>query len=103
MSMRENVLFALTGWVAGLLITLGVGMILFPAVEGITHSLRTGPDPILFAFVVLLVSPTTLLGGLIGGRMPKEGGPGGQYLMAAILGIVASLPFSCLSFWYTGW
>jgi len=58
---------------------------------------------IVLAIVLLIVSPAALVGGLIGGRMPREGGRGSQILLAVIMGIVLAMPFSCLGFWYTGW
>jgi hypothetical protein len=53
--------------------------------------------------VVILVSPATLLGGLIGGRALKEGGRTGQLIMAAVVGVIAAIPLSCIAFYYTGW
>src|SRR5215510_774917 len=103
MTMRENLLFALTGWVAGLCSTLGVALVAFPAVMGDTRSISTWPDLLLFGLIVLLISPFTLVGGLLGGRVPREGGRSGQLIMAAIIAMVAAVPFSCVAFWYTGW
>jgi hypothetical protein len=103
MTLRENLLFALTGWLAGVCIMLGVGFIIFPALVGTPHSFGAGPDRFILLLVVLLVSPAALVGGLVGGRLPKEGGQFGQLLMAAIAGIMAAVPVSCVGFWYTGW
>src|SRR5207244_5830681 len=74
MTLREHLLFAFTGWLAGVCIMLGVGFIIFPALVGTPHSFGAGPDRLILRLVVLLVSPVALLGGLVGGRLPKEGG-----------------------------
>src|SRR5262245_42392634 len=69
MTMRENLLFALTGWVAGLCSALAVALVVFPALLGETKSISTWPDLLFFGLIVLLISPFTLAGGLIGGRV----------------------------------
>ena len=103
MTIRQNLLFALTGWVAGLCSILAIALIIFPIFFGISKSIRTLPDLLAFALVVLLVSPAALLGGLIGSRATREGGRNGQLIMAAVVGIIAAVPLSCIAFWYTGW
>jgi hypothetical protein len=103
MTMRRNLLFALIGWVAGLCSILGMALIVFPILLGIRKSISTAPDLLAFALVLLLVSPAALLGGLIGGRVPREGGRSGQLIMAAVVAIIAAVPVSCILFWYTGW
>jgi hypothetical protein len=82
---------------------LATALIVFPALLGTPKSLRTWPDLFVFALVLLVVSPAALLGGLIGSRAPREGGRGVQLLMAAIVGVIAAVPLSCVAFWYTGW
>jgi hypothetical protein len=103
MTLREHLLFAFTGWLAGVCVMLGVGFIIFPALVGTPHSFGAGADRLILGLVVLLVSPAALVGGLVGGRLPKEGGRVGQLLMAAIAGVIAAVPLSCVGFWYTGW
>jgi len=45
-----------------------------------------------------------LVGGFIGSRIPREGGQTEQFMMAAIMGIIFSLPFACMVLWFfTGW
>ena len=45
-----------------------------------------------------------LVGGLIGSRIPREGGQSEQFYMAGIMGIIFSLPFACMILWFfTGW
>ena len=103
MNIREHLLFALTGWVAGIIVVIGIGYIVFPAVVAGARPLSIAPNLLILTIVLLIVSPAALVGGLIGGRMPREGGRGSQILLAVIMGIVLAMPFSCLGFWYTGW
>jgi hypothetical protein len=103
MTMRQNLVFALTGWLAGLCSIVGVALLVFPALLGTPKSIRTAPDLFVFVLVVLLVSPAALVGGLIGGRTPKEGGQSVQLIMAAVVAVIAAVPLSCVAFWYTGW
>jgi hypothetical protein len=103
MTIRQNLLFALTGWVAGVCGIAATALLVFPALLGTPKSIRSLPDLLAFALVMLLVSPAALLGGLIGGRAPREGGRVGQLIMAAIVAVVAAVPLSCVAFWYTGW
>ena len=84
MSIRQNLTFALIGWVASLSSVFGIALIAFPVFFGISRSIRTLPDLLAFALVALLISPAALLGGLVGGRALKEGGRTGQLIMPAI-------------------
>ncbi|MCX6066345.1 MAG: hypothetical protein NT121_11415 [Chloroflexi bacterium] len=100
--------FALTGWLAGVVVTVGMGSywpMIFPAIVNNEHYYGFGPS--LFAIIgiaVLFSSPGGLLGGMIGSRIPREGGLTEQYAMAAIMGVVLALPFACLGLWFfTGW
>jgi hypothetical protein len=103
MTIRENLLFALTGWIVGLCCILGIALIVFPVFFGISKSISTLPDLLAFVLVVILVSPAALLGGLLGGRALKEGGRTGQLIMAGVVGAIAAVPLSCIAFYYTGW
>ena len=103
MTIRQNLVFALVGWVVGLCSILAIALIVFPVFFGISKAIRTLPDLLAFALVALLVSPAALIGGLVGGRALKEGGRTGQLIMAALFGIIAAVPLSCIAFYYTGW
>jgi hypothetical protein len=103
MTIRQNLVFALVGWVVGLCCILGIALIVFPVFFGISKTIATLPDLLAFLLVVILVSPATMLGGLIGGRALKEGGRTGQMIMAAVVGVIAAVPLSCVAFYYTGW
>src|SRR5438105_702528 len=103
MKTRDQLMFALTGWIAGILITLGVGFVIFPAIMQGDRFALTATNILILTLVLILVSPAALVGGWVGGRLPKEGGQTSQIIFAAIIGIVLALPFSCLGFWYSGW
>ena len=78
---------------------------IFPAIMENEHYYGIGPSlSIIVGLVLVFVSPAALVGGLIGSRIPKEGGQNEQFMMAAIMGIVFSLPFACMVLWFfTGW
>jgi hypothetical protein len=108
MKIPQPLAFALTGWIAGIIATIGVGLYwptIFPGIEQVQHYYGTGPN--LYTIVVLALLPATpgsLIGGLIGYRIPKEGGKSEQYFMSAIFGVLFALPFTCISLWFfTGW
>lgn len=103
MAVRTHLLFALVGWLAGVVITLGVAFVIFPALFGQVRTTFGQADLVILGLVLLLVSPAALAGGIAGGRMAQEGGQRTQIVLAAIVGIIIALPFSCVAFWYTGW
>lgn len=103
MSVRMHLLWAMIGWLAGIGITLGVGFVIFPALTGADRAVRSAPDLLILGIVMLVASPAALAGGLMGGRLSQEGGHRSQLVLAAILGSLFALPFSCAGFWYTGW
>jgi hypothetical protein len=108
MKISQPLAFALTGWLAGLVVTVGLGFYwptVFPAIVQVQHYYGAGPNMfVIVAFALLSASPGGLIGGLIGNRIPKEGGKTEQYIMSAIFGVLFALPFSCMSLWFfTGW
>ena len=102
MTLRDNVRFACIGWLAGVLVTLGLVVFVAPSLIG-ARPIRSGSDLAILGLIVLLVAPATLLGGLLGGRLPREGGRSVQIVMAAIIGGLFAIPFSCAALWFTGW
>jgi hypothetical protein len=100
--------FALTGWAAGIIVTLGVGLYwptIFPGIVQVQHYYGSGPSLLMIiALALLFATPGGLIGGLIGNRIPREGGQAEEYLLAAIFGVLFALPFSCMGLWFfTGW
>jgi hypothetical protein len=71
----------------------------------VEHYYGAGPSLVaIIAFSVLLASPGGLIGGLIGSRIPREGGQTEQFYMAGIMGMIFSVPFACMILWFfTGW
>ena len=94
---------ALSGWIAGLLFTIAFGWLwqqIFPVMD------RTGQGdalPVVLSLILVLISPLAIAGGVIGGRLPKEGGIWQQIFYAALFGTLFPVPFECFLFWYTGW
>jgi hypothetical protein len=103
MRVRDNLIFAGIGWLAGVGLMLAIGFVIFPALDGVNRPVFRIPDILILGLVLLLVTPAALAGGLLGARLPREGGRNSQLLMAAICGILLAMPLSCLSFWYSGW
>jgi len=50
-------------------------------------------------FVLAAASLPAIIGGVVGGRIPKEGGRNQQLLVAAIFGIILALPCGCYGLW----
>jgi hypothetical protein len=96
--------FAIIGWIAGTLFILTIGLA-WPAIfPGITRPAPTTVAPVLSLsnsiFITLVItSLPALLGGLVGGRLPREGGHREQWFAAAMGGILLSAPFGCFNFW----
>jgi hypothetical protein len=95
------------GWLAGVAATLGLGLLwpaVFPAIVRVNHYYGAGPGlPLIFQVALVLASPAALVGGLVGGRLSKEGGRKDQIMMAAVGGAFLALPFGCWVLWsFTG-
>ena len=108
MKIPRPLLFALTGWVVGAIAIISVGLswpAIFPAISVVEHYYGAGPSLFtIIGFGIILASPGGLVGGLIGSRIPREGGQTEQFMMAAIMGIIFTLPFACMVLWFfTGW
>jgi len=106
--MSRNISYALTGWLAGVLFTIVMGFVwpkIFPGIVNIDHYYGAGPNLIsIIGIALLVISPASLVGGLIGGRVSIEGGEAGQRLIAAIFGIIFTIPCGCaLYLFFTGY
>lgn len=100
---RQLLLFAGAGLLAGALITIAMGFIFFPTLMGQLQFTGSAADMAILVFVGLPTSVAALVGGLAGGRLINEGGRSGQIIMAIIVGIMLALPVSCIGFWVTAW
>ena len=104
MKLLQLLRFALIGWIAGLLCTLIIGL-LWPAIfPGIIRpeDYTVGPAlslPTSIVITMFITSLPALLGGLIGGNLPREGGRREQWFAAALGGIILTIPFGCFNFW----
>jgi len=103
MKFVQHLINGLAGWIAGLLLTWGFSALwqqIFPVID------RTGQGSgmlTVLTFILLGISPIAIAGGVIGGRLPKEGGKLQQIFYAALLGALFPIPFACFLFWYTAW
>ena len=108
MPITRSLKFALTGWLVGAIVAVAIGFswpTIFPAIVVVEHYYGSGPSLLtIIIFSTILASPGGLAGGLIGSRIPREGGQREQFYMAGIMGIIFSLPFACMMLWFfTGW
>jgi len=108
MKLPKPILFALTGWLVSAMVVIVVGLFwpkIFPAIVVVEHYYGAGPGLItIIFFSIILASPGGIVGGLIGSRIPREGGQREQVFMAGIMGILFALPFACIILWiFTGW
>lgn len=108
MKIPKLLAFALTGWLAAVIATIGFGLFwpaIFPAIVEVGHYYGAGPGLLtIIGFAIILASPGGLVGGLIGSRIPREGGQNEQFMMAAIVGVVLALPVVIMVLWFfTGW
>ena len=108
MNIPRAVLFALAGWVASVIVIVAVGLYwptIFPAIIRPEHYYGEGPEILsIIGLAIIFGSPAALVGGVIGSRVPKEGGQTEQLIMAGIFGVILALPFACMGLWFfTGW
>jgi len=93
---------ALAGWVAGVLSILAlcwVWLHVFPVEE------RAGQGaalPTILWMIILILTPVSIIGGIIGGRLPREGGTRDKLAYAALFGFLFPLPFTCFILYYIG-
>jgi len=74
---------------------------MMPAIINVEHYYGAGPGIFaIMAIVVVLASPAGLVGGLIGSRIPREGGLLEQRVAAVIVGVLLALPFACYGLWF---
>jgi hypothetical protein len=98
-----TILSALVGWIAAVVTLLGWSF-LWPQIVPLTERASALPGHWKILLVVLVfITPFGLTGGIIGGRLPYEGGRREQLLYAALGGAAATLVFGSCAFWYGGW
>ncbi len=103
MKIRYYIQNAFIGLVAGLLVTVGFSY-LWQAVIPIEDRTSKGPYQLsVLGIILLLIALPALAGGIIGGRIPKEGGVKNQLFLGILFGALFVLPFACFLFWYIQW
>jgi len=91
--------------VAGELAVVTLGLLwpaIFPGIVNYNHYYDTGAGPSLMTVVLIDLAATSLpaiIGGIVGGRIPKEGGRTQQLLVAALFGIILAVPCGCFGLW----
>ena len=106
--MSRNISYAFTGWLAGvatIVVMSVVWPLIFPAIVNIDHYYGAGPSlPVIVIIGLLVISPASLVGGFIGGRVTIEGGEWTQRGISAIFGVFFTIPFACaVLMYFTGW
>ena len=103
MKTSQMILSALIGWLAGV-VALLVWSLLWPQILPMADRASALPGSWKMLLVLMLVmTPFALVGGLIGGRLAREGGRRGQFIYAAAFGALMTVVFGSCAFWYSGW
>jgi hypothetical protein len=98
-----NLLFsALIGWVAGVLTTLLLSYLWLHIIPVIDRTGQGAGIPGVILYVLGIVTPVALIGGIGGGLIPKEGSRKDQLIYAAIISAGLTTPVALFLFWYTG-
>ncbi len=103
MAFQHYLRFAGIGWLSGIFWIMFLAFVILPNTFGSSSSLSTPADQLTLGLALLIITPEALLGGIIGGRIMREGGTTSQALMAAVIGAVFTIPVACISLWYLGW
>ncbi len=98
----NHLLNALTGWFFGILTTLGLAFIWLNVIPVVDRTGQGPGLPMVILALIEIVSPFSVIGGFLGGMIPKEGGRKDQAVYAAILSGFLTAPVALFLFWYTG-
>ena len=96
------ILNALMGWFIGILTTLVLSFIWLNVIPVVDRTGQGPGLPMVILALIEMVSPVSIIGGFLGGMIPKEGGRRDQAIYAAILGAFLTTPFALFLLWYTG-
>ena len=103
MRIRRYLSFAGIGWLGGVGTTLGLGLCALAVFPGVLRPSRADGTqlgvPLVVVFMLLVASLPAMAGGLLGGRLPSEGGQRDQIRMAAVCGALVVVPFACFVLW----
>jgi hypothetical protein len=108
LKLLQPLLFSFAGWLAGIAAITSMAYlwpVAFPAISRIDHYYGAGPSlNEILALILIIASPAALVGGLLGSRLPAEGGHMEQNIFAALGGVCFALPIACGGLWFfTGW
>ena len=103
MRILKNARYLLAGWLAGVVTIFALNSIwpiIFPGIVQAQHydSPAIGL-PFILAVTLVIATPAALIGGLVGSRLPREGGRAEQTIVAALIGAILVIPFGCASLW----
>ena len=98
----NHLLNAFTGWIFGILTTLVLSFLWLNVIPVMDRTGQGPGLPMIVLTLIEMVSPVSIIGGFLGGMIPKEGGRKDQAIYAAILSAFLTTPFALFLFWYTG-
>jgi hypothetical protein len=98
----SHLLNALTGWIIGILTTLVLSFLWLNVIPVVDRTGQGPGLPMVVLSLIVIVSPVSIIGGFLGGMIPKEGGRKDQAIYAAILSAFLTTPFALFLLWYTG-
>jgi hypothetical protein len=93
---------ALTGWVIGLFTTLVLCVVWLNIIPVMNRTGQGSGLPMIILVLMEMVSPVSIIGGFLGGLIPKEGGRKDQAIYAAFISAFLTTPVALFLFWYTG-
>jgi hypothetical protein len=98
----NHFLNALTGWIIGLLTTLVLSFLWLNVIPVMDRTGQGPGLPMVIWVLMQMVSPFSIVGGFLGGMIPKEGGRKDQAIYASVLSAFLTTPVALFLFWYTG-
>lgn len=103
MQLAKYLRFAIAGWIGGVASTLLFAYLwtkFFPAIVNVEHYDVNYPAlTSTLAITLLIITPVAIIGGIIGSRLPREGGRTEQTIAAVLIGAILVIPFGCISLW----
>ncbi len=98
----NHLLNALAGWITGILTTLILSFLWLTVIPVVDRTGQGSGLPMIVLILLGMVSPVSIIGGFLGGMIPKEGGRKDQAVYASILAAFLTTPFALFLLWYTG-
>jgi hypothetical protein len=102
-------LIAITGWIVGIVTTFALGFMwlhVIPVKDRVIQEAGILGEFLYIArfevFVIDIISIVSIVGGIIGGLVPREGTRKDQLVYAAIISGALTTPVVLFLLWYTG-